>query len=424
MRLEVPAMLAVDLVVVVVLARLLGLLARKVGQPPVIGEIVGGILLGPTLFHGAITTALFPTAVRPSLALLANVGVCVFMFFVGMHLDREHLIGKGRIATTVSLSAILVPFGAGVGLALVLAGGHAVPSRPAFVLFVGTAMAVTAFPVLARILTDNRLIDTPIGGLALACAATGDVLAWSLLAVVAAIAGGASAWQVLLVLPFTAFLLGVVRPLLARFAVWSDGAGLPASIALLVVLAAGLTGSAAATDAIGLHALFGAFLFGAVVPREGGIALRKHVLPRVERVGSGLLLPVFFVVAGLDVDLSTMDGRRLGELGLILLVAAGGKFGGSYLGARVSGVRPRHSVVLATLLNTRGLTELIALTVGLRLGVLDQELYSLLVVMALVTTAMTGVLLRWVYPEWRMRRDRGPDARAAPVEHGGETAAP
>jgi Kef-type K+ transport system membrane component KefB len=400
-------LLLFDLAVIVVLARLLGALARRLGQPAVIGEILGGILLGPTLFGGTITRTLFPTEVRPSLTTLANIGVCVFMFLVGLHLDQNLLRGQGRIATTVSLSAIALPFGLGALLALHLADNHPTAHRLAFVLFVGTAMSVTAFPVLARILTDKGLIDTPIGGLALACAAMDDVLAWSLLAVVAALAdGGSEPWRVLLVVPFAAILLRVVRPLLARMALRHAATGRMAKAGVLVAVSAGLLLSAAATEWMGLHLIFGAFLFGVIMPRKGASTLREHALPWIERISSVLLLPVFFMVAGLKVDLSSMDATALGELGLILLVAIGGKCTGAFVGARVNGVRVRHSAVLAILINTRGLTELIVLTVGLQLAVLDQHLYSLMVVMALVTTAMAGVLLQVVYPEQRVRQDR------------------
>jgi len=412
------ATLLLDLAVIVVVARLLGVLARLLGQPAVIGEILGGILLGPTLLGGAITTALFPAAVRPSLQALASVGVCVFMFLVGLELDRNLLRGQSRIATSVSVSAIVLPFTLGALLALYLAGNHPTGHRLAFVLFLGTAMSITAFPVLARILADKGLIRTPIGGLALACAAVDDVLAWSLLAVVAALAGGgAHPWRALLAVPFAAVMLYVVRPLLARLAARradgraagrADGrrlTGLLAGAGVLVAVSAGLLLSAEATGWMGLHAIFGAFLFGVVMPREGAAALRERALPLIERVCWILLLPVFFMVAGLKVDLSAVDATALGELGLILLVAIGGKFAGAFLGARVNGVRTRHSAVLAILINTRGLTELIVLTVGLQLGVLDPALYSLMVVMALVTTAMTGVLLRLVYPPQRVRLD-------------------
>ncbi|MFC6086779.1 cation:proton antiporter [Sphaerisporangium aureirubrum] len=409
-------LLLLGLAVVVGSARLLGMLARRLGQPAVIGEIVGGILLGPTLFGGAISGTLFPAEVRPSLTLLADLGVCLFMFLIGLHLDHTLLRGQSRTASVVSFGAILLPFGLGVLLAFHLAGGHETGDRAAFVLFMGAAMAITAFPVLARILTDNGLLDTPIGGLALACAAVGDVLAWALLAVVAALAGGGGhPWRVLLVVPFAVLLLGVVRPLLARRAARRAVSGPPAW-GVLVAVAGGLLLSAQATNWMGLHAIFGAFLFGAAMPRAGAAALRARVLPWIERVCTVLLLPVFFMAAGLKVDLSRLDMVAFGELALILLVAIGGKFGGAYLGGRVTGVRPRHSAVLGILMNTRGLTELIVLTVGLELGVLKPDLYSLMIVMALVTTAMTGVLLRIVYPEHRVVEDRVPRTRTSPEE--------
>lgn len=410
MELSTLATLLLDLTVIVGLARLLGALARRLGQPAVIGEILGGILLGPTLFDGEITAFLFPAGVRPSLTTLANIGVCVFMFLVGLEFNRGLLRGQGRIAVSVSLSAIVLPFSLGALLALHLVGNHPTGDRLAFVLFLGTAMSVTAFPVLARILTDKGLIDTPIGGLALAAAAVDDVLAWSMLAAVAAMAGvGGAPWQVLLVLPYAAAMVCVVRPLLARLAMRRAAAdrpaGRPAEAGVLLAVAAGLLLSAEATEWMGLHLIFGAFLFGIVMPREGAARLREHALPRVERICSTLLLPVFFMVAGLKVDLSSMDVTAFGELGLILLVAIGGKFAGAFLGARLNGVRPRHSAVLAVLINTRGLTELIVLTVGLQIGVLDQPLYSLMVVMALVTTGMAGILLPFVYPDARIRQD-------------------
>jgi Kef-type K+ transport system membrane component KefB len=411
---QVPRLL-LALVVIIISARLCGALARRLGQPAVIGEIVGGILLGPTLFGGAVTGAVFPSDVRPALSTLADVGVCVFMFLVGLHLDHRLLRGQGRIATTVSVSAIALPFGLGALLALYLAGNHATGSRLAFVLFLGTAMSITAFPVLARILTDNGLIDTPIGGLALACAAVDDVLAWSLLAVVAALAdGGGNPWRVLLVVLFAALMLKVVRPLLAFLAQRRPVRGGLAGAAVLVAVAAGLLLSAEATEWMGLHRVFGAFLLGVVMPAEGAVALRERALPWIERVSSVVLLPVFFVAAGIKVNLSSVDRAALGELALILLVAIGGKCAGAFGGARVNGVRPRHSAVLAILINTRGLTELIVLTVGLQLGVLDLGLYSLMVVMALVTTAMAGVLLRLAYPPARVRQDL--------AAHGADTA--
>ncbi|HEY0532509.1 MAG TPA: cation:proton antiporter [Actinoplanes sp.] len=416
------AVLFLDLTVIVAVAWLLGGLARRLGQPAVIGEIIGGILLGPTLFGGAITHALFPAEVRHPLTVLANLGVIVFMFLVGLELDLNLLRVQGGVATSVSLSAILLPFALGAVLALHLAEHHPTHQRAAFVLFIGTAMSITAFPVLARILTDRKLLHTPVGGLALACASVDDVLAWSLLGVVTMLAGtGAPPWQILLIVPYAALLLFVLRPLLARLSV--RGAGrLPGPLVkgvVLIAVPAGLWLSAQATDRMGLHLIFGAFLFGVAMPRGDVAALRRGALPWIGRISSVVLLPVFFVVAGLNVNLSTMNRAAIGDLALILLVAIGGKGVGAFVAARLAGARTRHSAVLAILVNTRGLTELIVLTVGLQLGVLDTRLYSLMVVMAVVTTMMTGVLLGIVYPEGRAREDRAPVIRLA--ETGGVT---
>ncbi len=416
MTTRTAVMLLIDLAVIVAVARLLGAAARRLGQPAVIGEILGGILLGPTLFGGELTRTLFPADVQPSLTLLANVGVTVFMFLVGLELDRNLLRGQGRIATSVSLSAIVLPFALGVLLALYLAEDHSTDKRLAFVLFMGTAMSITAFPVLARILTDRGLLHTPIGGLALTCASVDDVLAWSLLGIAAAAAGvGGAPWQVLLVVPYTVGVLFVLRPLLARLAERSAAAARPrrpgTGVLAVLAVAAGLWLSAEATDKMGLHLIFGAYLFGLAMPRDHPPAWAELALSWTRRACSILLLPVFFLVAGIKVDLSSMDGTALGELALILLVAIGGKCGGAFVGARLNGMRARHSAVLAILINTRGLTELIVLTVGLQLGVLDGQLYSLMVVMALVTTAMTGVLLRIIYPEHRAAEDMAPRSR-------------
>ncbi|MFY1671054.1 cation:proton antiporter [Plantactinospora sp. WMMB334] len=409
------------LVVIVVVARLLGLLCRRFGQPEVIGEIIGGILLGPTLFHGAITRELFPADIRPALAALSTVGICVFMFLVGLHLADGSLGGHGRIAVMLSLGSTVVPFVLGTLFAVGLVGDRSGRSAVLFCLFVGTAMSITAFPVLARILTDRELVDTPIGGLALATAAVGDVLAWSMLAVLVALSrGDTPPWRVLLVLPFVAILVGLVRPLLARLAARPPVTRVPGPVTrmslragLLLTIVAALVLSSTATSWMGLHHIFGAFLLGAVMPRAGAPTLRARVLPWIERVDRRVLLPPFFVVAGFAVNLSAMDGQGVGLLLLILLVAVGGKMSGVFGAARLAGVTSRHSAALALLVNTRGLTELIVLSVGFQIGLLDQRLYSLMVLMALVTTLMPGLLLPLVYPRSRASRDRRPRAAAA-----------
>lgn len=408
--------LSAALVVIVVVARLLGRVAERLQQPPVIGEIAAGILLGPTVFGGALTRLLFPADIRPALQTLASVGVVLFMFLVGLELNGDLLRGRRRTACGVALSSIVVPFGLGALLALCLAERYPSAHRVGFVLFLGTAMSVTAFPVLARILTDRKLLATPVGAVAVAVAAVDDVIAWSLIAVVAVVAGGAAEpWRLVLVVPFVLLVIVGLRPLLARWGAWTDrrsrgrpGVGARYGAAASVVIAGGLALSASATEWMGLHLIFGAFLFGAAMPREHGIQLRAWVVSRVRGVSS-VLLPVFFVVAGLAVDLSALGGAALGDLALILLTAVGGKGIGAYLGARANRIAPRDSAALAILINTRGLTELIALTVGVELGVLDTDLYSLMVVMALVTTAMAGILLPLVYPASPGRAERPPE---------------
>ncbi|RSM88018.1 cation/H(+) antiporter [Kibdelosporangium aridum] len=394
--------LLLDLAVIVVLARLLGAVARRLDQPPVIGELLAGILLGPTLFGEGFAAALFPTDVRPFLAALANVGVAMFMFMVGLELEQTLLRGRGKLALTVSVSSIVLPFTLGVGLAFYLAMNRPVEHRLGFLLFIGAAMSVTAFPVLARILQDRGMLRTMLGGLALTCAAIGDVLAWCLLAVVVIVSGGASGteqWLIVLGPIYVALMLWVVRPLLRKLFTAGVTGALP------TVLAGALI-SGAVTELIGLHFIFGAFLFGVIVPREGTDTLRHRIIDRVEEFNSALLLPVFFIVSGLKVNLSTLSATGLVEFGLVLLVAIAGKFGGAFVGARLHGLPARKSAALATLMNTRGLTELIILTVGLQLGVLDQSLYSIMVAMAVITTAMAGPLLRLIYPASVIERDQ------------------
>ncbi|MFF0424948.1 MULTISPECIES: cation:proton antiporter [unclassified Streptomyces] len=408
------AMIMMGLAVVLALAHVLGRLARRCGQPAVLGEILAGILLGPTLFHGALSDAVFPTDVRPMLGTLGNLGVALFMFLVGLELDHRLLRGNKRAAVGVSVGSIVCSFGLGAVLAVWLWNAHPVGDRLGFVLFLGAAMSITAFPVLARILTDRGIQHTRVGALAMASAAAGDVVAWLLLAAVLTFTGSQSSWQVLLVLPYAVVMIAVVRPLLGRFLAAREpgvpGAGGPGAgergpgagpLGVLTVL---LLVSGALSEWFGLHFIFGAFLAGAIVPRQGTERLRAAVADRFEAV-TWMLLPAYFTVAGLKVDLGTVDTDGLGELGLILLVAVGGKFGGAYLGARATGRPGRSATTLGILMNTRGLTELIILGVGLQLGLLDTDLYSLMVVMALVTTAMTAPLLRWAYPRQMVDAD-------------------
>jgi Kef-type K+ transport system membrane component KefB len=410
------AQVFIAIVFIVILARLLGRLFRRIGQPPVIGEILAGILLGTSVlgqFHSGsktLTATLFPSDVVPILKAFANLGLIIFMFIIGLELDLRLIRGNERKAGVISLSSILVPFLGGAALALYLYNNHSQGGLAAgkhvdklpFALFIGASMCVTAFPVLARILNERGMTRTPLGVIALACAAIDDVVAWSLLAVVSALASdsGEPLWEVLVYsLVFIVVMFAVVRPLLSRFLLpiyKSAGRLTPDVLAFLLV---GLIFSSWITDHIGIHFIFGAFVFGVIIPREGTEMLFQEILERLEQVSVLLLLPIFFIVTGLSVDLTKLTGRSVSELFAVLGVAIGGKFLGAYFAGRVQGIPQRRSGALALLMNTRGLTELVLLSVGLKLKVLDVPLFTMLVVMALITTIMTAPLLKIVYPD-------------------------
>jgi Kef-type K+ transport system membrane component KefB len=405
------AALLFSLAAIVVSAWLFGALARKLGQPAVIGEIAGGILMGPTLFGGAISNFLFPTDIRPILSMLAGVGVAIFMFLVGVETEPGAVRQQGGATLAISLTSVILPFGLGVGLALYLLPRHPTHSHVGFILMIGIVMSVTAFPVLARILADRGMIRTQVGRLAVACAAIADLLAWSLLAVAVALMGiNKTEWRILLLIPYVAVMIWVVRPLLKRMAKSHAENGeltLPALAATLT----GLLVSAGFTEWIGLHYIFGAFLFGIAMPRDNAADLLSELQDKMGKFCSVLLLPAFFIVAGFTVNLSSIKGAALGELALILLIAIGGKFG-TFFAARAAHLSNRDAGALAALSNTRGLTELIILTLGLKLGVFDTSLYSMLVLMAVITTAMTSPILQLIYPT----RAAEEDEHAVPVE--------
>ncbi|MGW6728781.1 cation:proton antiporter [Nocardia sp. NPDC055029] len=374
-------MIFVDLVVIMVAAKALGWLADKLGQPPVIGEIAAGILAGPTILGSDLSQALFPPDARPTLSVLANVGVAAFMFIAGLELERGIITSRRAAIPVISLAAYAVPFAAGCVVALVALPRH--NTGLPFALFVGACLAVTAFPVLVRILHDRNLIRTSIGQLSLACAAMVDLLAWVALAIVLAIVAPTDTlWRWGLLAPIAVLVWWGVRPLLSRLA----DAGTEQTVILLGLGAALLLG--AMTEWIGLHVIFGAFTCGLIFPRR-----HRHTAETGARVVSALLLPAFFVIAGLAVDLGSVDATGVGELAVIVGAAVAAKLGSGVLAGRLVGLDSRSAAAVAVLLNTRGLTELVILHVGLTVGLLSTGLYSLLVVMALVTTAMTTPLL-------------------------------
>ncbi|MER6176715.1 cation:proton antiporter [Streptosporangium sp. NPDC001681] len=409
---QVPAtpLLLFSITVVVALAHLGGAVLRWLGQPRVIGEMAAGIVLGPSLLGAVWPEAyrvLFPGAVMPYLNLLAQFGLAFFMFLVGLELRGDLLRGRGRIALLCGQASVAIPFALGVALALLIyAPLAAAPVEfPVFALFVGAALSVTAFPVLARILLERGLFHTPTGALTITCAAIADVTAWLLLAVAITMARGSSPAEALrtlgLTAAFAAVMVGVVRPLLARLL--RRGLSQEATLPVVIV---GLLVSGLLTELIGIHLIFGAFLFGVLFPRDGDVRLRR-VRERTQDFTASFLLPPFFAFVGLNTQIGLL-GQDLAMWGwclLILAVAVAGKVGGVSAVARPLGVSWREASRLGVLMNCRGVTELVILSIGLGLGIITQALFTMLVIVALVSTAATAPLLE-LLDRRDARRDR------------------
>lgn len=387
------------LLAVVILGRLLGRAFVAIGQPPVIGEVIAGIMLGPSLLGAIAPDAyrfLLPASVAPSLNLVAQLGVVIYMFLVGVELNPDVLRGRLRTTIAIAQAGIVVPFALGAGLALYLYSELAPAGVPFshFSLFMGVAMSITAFPVLARILADRGMNRTKLGLLALTCAAVADVTAWCLLAFVVGVvqSQSRSAFVVSgLTLAFIAFMFIVVRPLAQKVSRrWEDREPNRGAIALALVamLAAALT-----TEAIGVHAIFGAFLMGAVIPHDGRLA--RALEQRLDSLVTILLLPAFFAFAGLRTEIGLLSGAWEWATCLVIVaVATVGKFGGTVIAARAVALEWREATGLGILMNTRGLMELIVLNVGLDLGVISPTLFTMLVLMAIATTMATTPALR------------------------------
>jgi len=400
------AVLLLQITTILVIAKLTAALVARAGQPAVVGEMLGGILLGPSFLGWlwpSVHRALFLPEATVTLQLLSQIGVILFMFLVGCELDLARVARHARTAVVVSYAGIAAPLLLGVTLSwsifreLAPAGVRFLP----FALFVGTAMSVTAFPVLARILAERRLTDSLLGATAIACAAVGDVTAWCMLSVVVAVARatalGAAAIPVVLVAAFAAVMLLVIRPQVARTSCRPRFSGDAGFVAALVFAFA----CASVTELIGVHAIFGAFLAGVVVSANS--AVRTLVEARVYTFASTMLVPLFFASAGLRTELALLgDARGWLTCAAIVAVAVAGKLGGVSLAARWSGMSWRDGVALGILMNTRGLMELIALNVGYDLGILSPALFSMMVLMALVTTAMTSPLLDLLQPSARV----------------------
>jgi Kef-type K+ transport system membrane component KefB/nucleotide-binding universal stress UspA family protein len=398
--------------VIITLARVVGALFRRIGQPQVVGEIVAGILLGPSLLGEIAPTwqhQLFSPDVLPFLDVLSQIGLVFFMFLIGLELDVRLIKGRGHAAAAVSHASIVVPFLSGVGVALAIftrlgsAEGDFVP----FALFLGASMSITAFPVLARILTERGLNKTRLGAVTITCAAIDDVTAWCLLAVVIAVAAADGLGGVFvtmgLAVAFIVAMLVFVRPAVARLATYQEENG-GLSPTMLAVVFVGLLLSALATDRIGIHAIFGAFLFGAIMPQQSEFI--SELSSKLEDFSVVFLLPLFFAYSGLRTEIGQLgtDTTLWLYCAAIVGVAVIGKWGGSTIAAKTVGLSWRESLGLGILMNCRGLTELVILNIGLDLGVIPPTLFAMLVIMALVTTFMTTPILGAIYPREEQER--------------------
>jgi Kef-type K+ transport system membrane component KefB len=407
----VAAIVIGDIALVIVLSSLLGAIARRCGQPAVIGQILTGVLLGPSVLGrmpGNLTSHLFPHQVLPFLTVLAQVAVAVFMFSVGYEVDLSKLRGRGRSVPLLAAGSLAVPMGLGMVCVLLFRHGFTavgeVHQGRSFLLFMGVATSITAMPVLAAIIREHSLTSTVAGVTATAVAGCMDVVAWLLLAVVLIGSGhpGSFSLPVTLLLTgcFAAFMLVVAPRALSWWTRRTASILLnPVPVAFALAMA-----SAWVTSSLGLQAVFGGFI--------AGLAMRAwHREPDADVIRSldqaaNLLLPLFFIVTGLSLDIGAIGGAGFVLLALILVVAGAGKLGPSYAISRLCGLEPRESATIAALVNTRGLTELIALNVGLTDGIIGPRLFTVLVLMALITTMMTGPLLSVI------RRPRTPEPAA------------
>lgn len=396
--------LLVQIFVILIASYSVAWLLSKFHQPQVVGEMVAGILLGPSLLGWIaprFSAAVFPPESLAPLYLLSQVGLLLFMFMVGLELDTKKLRQLGPIAIVISHTSIIVPFVLGAVLAFFLYPRIADNSIPftGFVLFMGAAMSVTAFPVLARILSERNLLGTKIGTLTIACAAVDDVTAWCILAIIIAVVRSKlnhlALWEMLAgLVAYLGIMLFVFRPVIRRVVARHEGAKVTYRVIAAMLLC--MLASSWATEWLGIHALFGAFFAGVMMPKKNGFteAAREQFRPLVVV----LLVPLFFAFTGLRTSISLISGSTtILYFGLVFIVAVVGKFGGTAVAARVMGTPWREATAIGILMNTRGLIELVILNIGLDIGVLPQSLFSMMVFMAVGTTLMTTPLISWVY---------------------------
>jgi Kef-type K+ transport system membrane component KefB len=394
------------LAAVIVTGRLLSKLFARFQQPPVIGEVIAGILLGPSLLgrlSPELSAYVLPQSAAPYLGIIAKLGVILYMFLVGVELNAGLLRDRAHATVAISHASIVLPFLLGAVLALALYPRLSTSDVrfTSFALFLGVAMSITAFPVLARILTDRRMTKTDLGVVALSCAATDDVTAWCLLALVVGVAQakiGAALFVISAALAYIAVMFIIVRPIVTRLALRYQGAQLTPAVTAVVLV--GVLASALATQWIGIHAIFGAFLLGAMIPHDSVIA--RELTRKLEDLVTILLLPAFFAFTGMRTQIGLVSGLEAWLVcGVVILVATLGKFGGTVGAARLTGIGWRDSAALGVLMNTRGLMELIVLNIGLDMGVISPTLFAMLVLMAIVTTMATTPVLSWLVPDHR-----------------------
>lgn len=401
------AILLAQIVTIVLVAKLFGWVCTKIGQPTVIGEMVAGIVLGPSLvgmYFPEFSATLFPEESLGNLKFLSQIGLILFMFIVGMELDLKILKNKAHDAVVISHASIIFPFALGMGLAYFIYHSFA-PEGVRFLsfgLFMGIAMSITAFPVLARIVQERNISKTKLGTIAITCAAADDITAWCILAAVIAIVKAGSVvssfYTILMAVAYVFLMIKVVRPFLKRVGdLHTSKESMNKPIVAIFFLT--LIISAYATEVIGIHALFGAFMTGAIMPEN--VKFRSLFIEKIEDVALVLLLPLFFVFTGLRTQIGLLNDPYLWKItGFIILVAVAGKFLGSTLAAKFVGQNWKDSLSIGALMNTRGLMELVVLNIGYDLGVLDPKVFSMMVIMALVTTFMTGPaldLINWVF---------------------------
>ncbi len=406
MHIDTVILVLIEVLIVIGMSRLIGLALEWIKQPLVIGEIVAGIMLGPSLFGWVapnLAATLFPPETVPFLNVLSQVGLIFFMFLIGLELDPKYLKGKINVAIFTGFISVLVPFALAILLALLLYPllSHGNVSFTAFTLFLASATSMTAFPVLARIITEKNLQATYLGTLALTSAAVNDLVAWCLLAVAIAVAREGSiggAWHTIIaLLLYIGFMMTVGRSFLQRLAIYYRRTKRLNQL-LLALIYMGVVASALITELIGIHSIFGAFLLGTIMPKNAGLV--REIAGKTKDFVLIFLLPVFFAYSGLRTQIGLVNRPELWLLcGLVLLVAIAGKYTSTYVAARFSGIEKREASALGWLMNTRGLTELIVLNIGLSLGVITPLLFTMLVIVALVTTFMTSPLLEWTYPK-------------------------